>query len=102
MIIIGCDFHPSLQPIAGCDSGTGEYGTRRLEHGGEAEAFYRSLQGRAVRAGMEATGSARWFEPAAAGRPSAVMVGIGDPAKVTLTLPTLSQMGYDLSSAAAD
>src|SRR5271157_1335765 len=62
MLIIGCDYHPSLEQIAFCDSGTGEYGERRLEHGGEAESFYRSLQGQAVRVGMEATGGTRWFE----------------------------------------
>ena len=40
---------------------TGEYEERRLSHRGEAEAFYRSLAGRAVRIGVEATGNDRWF-----------------------------------------
>ena len=48
MLIIGCDFHPSFEQIAFCDTITGECGQRRLEHGGEAEAFYRSLQGAAT------------------------------------------------------
>jgi transposase len=61
MMIIGCDFHPSFQQIAYVEQGTGEYEERRLNHRGEAEAFYRSLAGRAVRIGMEATGNDRWF-----------------------------------------
>jgi transposase len=61
MMIIGCDFHPSFQQIAFVDQETGEYGERRLSHRGEADAFYRSLAGKAVRIGMEATGNDRWF-----------------------------------------
>jgi transposase len=49
MMIIGCDFHPSFQQIACVEQETGEYEERRLSHRGEAEAFYRSLAGRAVR-----------------------------------------------------
>jgi hypothetical protein len=49
MMIIGCDFHPSFQQIAYVGQETGEYGERRLSHRGEAEAFYRSLAGRAER-----------------------------------------------------
>ena len=65
MLIIGCDYHPGVQQIAFMDTETGEFGERRLEHGGgEAEKFYRDLQQRgiSVRVGMEATGHARWFE----------------------------------------
>src|SRR5664279_5331614 len=61
MMIIGCDFHPSFQQIACVEQETGEYEERRLNHRGEAEAFYRSLAGRAVRIGEEATGNDRWF-----------------------------------------
>ena len=61
MMIIGCDFHPSFQQIAYVEQETGEYEERRLSHRGEAEAFYRSLAGKAVRIGMEATGNDRWF-----------------------------------------
>jgi hypothetical protein len=61
MMIIGCDFHPSFQQIAYVEQETGEYGERRLSHRGEAAAFYRSLAGRAVRIGVEATGNDRWF-----------------------------------------
>jgi len=60
-MIIGCDFHPRFQQIAFVDQETGEYGERRLSHPGEAEQFYRSLAGRQVRLGMEATGNFRWF-----------------------------------------
>jgi transposase len=61
MMIIGCDFHPSFQQISYVEQETGEYEERRLSHRGEAEAFYRSLAGRAVRIGVEATGNDRWF-----------------------------------------
>jgi len=65
MLIIGLDYHPSVQQIAFVDQETGEYGERRLAHtDGEAERFYRGLRQRAirVRVGMEATGNTRWFE----------------------------------------
>jgi transposase len=65
MLIIGCDYHPSVQQIAFIDSETGESGERRLLHkDGEAERFYRDLklQGVSVRVGIEATGHARCFE----------------------------------------
>ena len=61
MMIIGCDFHPSFQQIAFVDQETGECGERRLSHPEEAERFYRSLAGRKVRIGVEATGNFRWF-----------------------------------------
>ena len=61
MMIIGCDFHPGFQQIAYLDPETGEYVERRLSHREEAVAFYRSLAGKAVRIGMEATGNDRWF-----------------------------------------
>jgi len=61
MMIIGCDFHPRFQQIAFVDRETGEYGERRLNHPEEAEQFYRSLVGRPVRIGVEATGNFRWF-----------------------------------------
>ena len=64
MIIIGADYHPGFQQIAFVDTETGEYEERRLGHPEEAERFYRELaaQGMKVRAGMEASGHARWFE----------------------------------------
>jgi transposase len=61
MMIIGCDFHPRFQQIAFVDQETGEYGELRLSHMDEAEKFYRSLSGRQVRIGAEATGNFRWF-----------------------------------------
>lgn len=60
-MIIGCDFHPSFQQIAYVDQETGEYGERRLRHHEDAVQFYRSLAGRQVRVGVEATGNDRWF-----------------------------------------
>src|ERR1700752_1516791 len=64
MMIIECDYHPSVQQIAFVDTDTGELQERRLEHREEAEKFYRDLaaQGIEVRVGMEASGHARWFE----------------------------------------
>jgi len=65
MLIIGCDYHPSMQYIAWCEEQSGQRGERRLEHNsGEAEKFYRELKQRGiqVRVGLEASGHTRWFE----------------------------------------
>lgn len=64
MLIIGCDYHPSMQQIAWVDTETAECGEQRLGHRGEAEQFYRGLKqkGVDVRLGEEATGHSRWFE----------------------------------------
>ena len=62
MLIIGCDIHPGFQQVAIFDKGMGEYQERRLKHREEAEQFYRSLAGQAVRVGMEACGHYPWFE----------------------------------------
>lgn len=52
MLIIGCDYHPSVQQISFVDQETGDYGEMRLNHkDGEAERFYRKLAGRSVRVG---------------------------------------------------
>lgn len=61
MLRIGCDFHTRFQQIAMVDCTTGEISERRLEHPQEAREFYAGLTG-PVRVGMEATGSAQWFE----------------------------------------
>ena len=64
MIIVGVDYHPSVQQVAFLDTETGETGERRLNHSdGEAERFiaiYGEDRSRCV--GIEATGHARWFE----------------------------------------
>jgi transposase len=62
MLIIGCDFHPGFQQVAIFDNLTGELQEKRLPHRAEAEQFYRSLAGQAVRVGMEACGHYPWFE----------------------------------------
>src|SRR3989441_11003593 len=65
MLIIGLDYHPSVQQIAFVELETGETGERQLNHNeGEVEEFYRELKQRGinVRVGMEATGSTCWFE----------------------------------------
>ena len=81
MIIIGCDYHPSFQQIAWVDSETGECGDQRLAHSdGEAENYYRGLNGHGVRVGIEATGHARWFERLLAELKYELWVG--DPAQI--------------------
>ncbi len=46
MIIVGVDYHPSVQQVAFLDTETGETSERRLNHSdGEAERFYRDLEG---------------------------------------------------------
>ncbi len=63
MKIIGCDFHPSFQQISMLDLETRQRVRKKLEHAsGEAEQFYRSLQGEAVKVGIEACGNTGWFE----------------------------------------
>jgi hypothetical protein len=45
MLIIGCDYHPSVQQIAFVDTETGDCGEQRLKHSDrEAEKFYRDLE----------------------------------------------------------
>lgn len=83
MLIIGVDYHPSVQQIAWVDTETGEIEERRLKHsGGEAERFYRELKekGFSVRVGMEATGHARWFERLL--RELGFELWVGDPARI--------------------
>jgi len=46
MKIIGCDYHTGVQQIVEVDTETGELEERRLQHGEEAEQFYRDLAGR--------------------------------------------------------
>lgn len=49
MVIIGCDYHPSMQQIVFVDTETKERGERRLMHSdGEAERFYTELKRREV------------------------------------------------------
>jgi transposase len=86
MLVIGCDYHPSVQQIAWIDTETGECVERRLRHdGGEAEKFYRDLKakGVSVRVGIEATGHSRWFERLLAELKFELWVG--DPAQIKAT-----------------
>ena len=85
MLIIGCDFHPSFQFIAFVDTETGEEQARRVNHPAEASAFYRSLAGRAVRIGIEATGNFRWFQRLVA--ELGFELWVGDPSKIRATMP---------------
>src|SRR5437879_13659553 len=80
MLIIGCDYHPSFQQIAFVDRETGECGERKLTHKEEAESFYRDLNGRSVRVGVEARGQARRCERLLAER--TCVVWIGGPAEI--------------------
>ena len=49
MLLIGCDYHPSVQQIAWANTETGECGERRLTHCTEAEQFYRDLKQKGFR-----------------------------------------------------
>ena len=81
MLIRGCDYHPSFQQIAWVETESGEGGEQRLAHsGGEAERYYRGLNGHRVRVGIEATGHARWFEGLLAELKYELWVG--DPAQI--------------------
>jgi transposase len=83
MMIIGVDYHPSVQAIAFLMEETGECGEQELNHSdGEAERFYRDLQSRGirVRVGMEATGYSRWFERLLA--ELEFEIWMGDPAEI--------------------
>ncbi len=82
MLIIGCDYHPSMQQVACLDTDTGEYIRKRLAHRAEAEQFYRELTKEhvQVRVGMEATGHAHWFERFLS--ELGIELWIGDPAQI--------------------
>jgi transposase len=94
VIIIGVDYHPSMQQIAFVHTETGECGERELNHSAaEAEKFYRDLKqkGVRVRVGMEATGpsgdqgrTSPQAEDGSRGRPTPVeaVVGRSFPARV--------------------
>jgi transposase len=62
MVIIGCDFHPSVQQVALLDTETGRRSEGRLTHEGEqVRRFYAELP-RPVRIGIECSGYSLWFE----------------------------------------
>ena len=45
MLLIGCDYHPSVPRIAMLDTETRDYGEHRLKHSDdEAEKFYHDLK----------------------------------------------------------
>jgi transposase len=71
-----------MQQITWLDTETGLYGERRLAHRSEAENFYRELKQNEVpvRVGMEATGTARWFERTLS--ELNIELWVGDPAQI--------------------
>lgn len=89
MLIIGCDFHPRFQQIAFIEQESGEYGERRLNHPEEAAQFYRSLAGRQVRIGLEATGSYGWFRGLLAELGHEMQ--LGDPSAIHASIPRKQQ-----------
>ena len=77
MKIIGCDFHPSFPADrhAGHGDGRVQDGKEAAARPGEAEQFYRPLQGQHSTVGMEASGNTRWFERLLAEMGHRVVVG---------------------------
>ena len=60
MKIIGCDFHPGFQQISMLEVESQRRVRRKLEHAsGEAEQFYRSLQGERVSGGRPTSQSVK-------------------------------------------
>jgi transposase len=78
-----------MQQIAFLDKDTGECGERRLNHPQEAAEFYRSLCGRAVRIGIEATGNFRWFRRLMSALGHEVL--LGDPSAIHASIPRRQQ-----------
>jgi len=67
MIIIGCDLHTRMPPVAMLDRERGELVEKRLDiESGEARRFYEGLKEGAL-VGIESTGSTRWFAEMLAG-----------------------------------
>jgi transposase len=89
MMIIGCDFHPCFQQIAYVDQESGEYGERRLNHPEQAAQFYRSLVGKRVCIGLEATGSYGWFRRLLSELGQQML--LGDPSAIHATIPRRQQ-----------
>jgi len=62
MLMIGCDFHPSVQQIAALDTTTGRRWETRLSHDGDqVRQLYRHMP-HPVRVGLECSGYSLWFE----------------------------------------
>ena len=81
MVLIGCDYHPSVQQIAMLDSETGDYSEHRLKHSdGEAEKFYRDLklQTPQIRVGFEARREARLLMTHPGARPVTALAVVRD------------------------
>jgi len=74
-----------MEQIAYVDKDTGECGERRLNHPQEASEFYRSLRGRQVRIGVEATGNFRWFRRLMSELGHEVL--LGDPSAIHASNP---------------
>ena len=68
---------------------TGEEQNRRLNHPNEAEQFYRSLAGKEVRIGIEATGNFRWFRRMIAELGYVLLVG--NPSEIRASAPRKQQ-----------
>ena len=66
--------------MTGVAGRTARSGERRLKHGAEAERFYRELNEKHVRVGIEATGHSRWFERLLSDLN--VELWVGDPAEI--------------------
>lgn len=85
MLIIGCDFHPSVQQVAVLDSETGKrWEVRLTHHGDQVRRFYAQLP-RPVRVGMESSGYSLWFEELL--EELGHELWVGDAAKIRASCP---------------
>jgi len=85
MIIIGCDFHPSVQQVALLDTETGRRLQGRLTHeGDQVRRFYAELPA-PVRVGLECSGYSLWFEELL--EELGIEYWVGDAAKIRAACP---------------
>jgi len=85
MLIIGCDFHPSVQQVAVLDTATGRRWEGRLTHeGDQVRKFYAELP-RPVRVGLECSGYSLWFEELL--EELGIEYWVGDAAKIRAAEP---------------
>jgi transposase len=89
MVIIGCDFHPSVQQVALLDTDTGRRFEGRMTHDDDqVRRFYSDLP-RPVRVGIECSGYSLWFEEML--EELGIEYWVGDAAKIRAACPRPKQ-----------